>query len=64
MIHQISSLFGVDLKRFIMVATLAASIEVADPFHDSEAELIRKTNLYRSKNWFVLKEKFEALSMR
>jgi hypothetical protein len=44
MIHQLSSLFGVDLKGFIMVATLAASFDVADPFPDSEAELIRKTN--------------------
>lgn len=38
--------------------------EVADPFHDSESELIRKIKKFRTENWMAPKENVEALTVR
>jgi endoglucanase len=41
-----------------------AKFESADPFHDSESELIRKIKTYRTENWFAPKENIEALTIK
>lgn len=40
------------------------TIEAADPFHDSESELIRKIKKFRTENWMSPKENVEALTIR
>jgi hypothetical protein len=42
----------------------AGKYEAADPFHDSEAELIRKIKRFRTENWTAPKENIEAVSIK
>ena len=42
----------------------AGKFQVADPFHDSESELISKFRNYRTENWIAPKENVEALTIK
>ncbi|MBS1702238.1 MAG: cellulase family glycosylhydrolase [Armatimonadetes bacterium] len=42
----------------------AGAIDAADPFHDSEAELIRKIKHYRTEFWTAPKDNVQALTLK
>lgn len=42
----------------------AGKYEAADPFHDSEPELIRKIKKFRTENWMAPKENIAALTIK